>query len=486
MTTDLNALVERLERAVSIIESFSNGKNVGRSPAASGSAEDSPCPSVEAFDEIISNQVQAYVALSDKIGGEVAEQAKYVKDAFSQERAFLAMAAKSKMPSEAELPALLKPTADAMGAVSAFKDAPEYRRSKMSNHLATVAEGINALGWISLPSKPGPYCKDMSDAGEFYGNRVIKDFKDIDMTHVEWARAFKAIWAPVVEYIMEYHKTKLTWNPKGGAASLGSSIPKPAVPARKSGGAPPPPPSAPPALDSDGKASIESGSVAAKANIFAELNKGGAVTAGLKKVDRSQMTHKNPELRASSVVKAVEKKDAPKPSAPSKVNTGPKKGTPKCELEGKKWVIEHYDNNKEIVIDAEMSQVVYIYKCNNCVIKVNGKVNSIAIDGCKKTGVVFGTCVSGVELVTCQSVQVQATGTCPTISIDKTDGVQVYLSETSLDTQVISAKSSEMNIIVPGATEDDDMVETPIVEQFLSTFNPKTRKWTTTTLESLG
>jgi hypothetical protein len=34
---------------------------------------------------------------------------------------------------------------------------------------------------------------------------------------------------------------------------------------------------------------------------------GEGITAHLKKVDKSQMTHKNPELRASSVVKAAEK-----------------------------------------------------------------------------------------------------------------------------------------------------------------------------------
>lgn len=36
--------------------------------------------------------------------------------------------------------------------------------------------------------------------------------------------------------------------------------------------------------------------------MFAELNRGEEVTKGLRKVDRSEMTHKNPALRASSVV----------------------------------------------------------------------------------------------------------------------------------------------------------------------------------------
>jgi len=38
--------------------------------------------------------------------------------------------------------------------------------------------------------------------------------------------------------------------------------------------------------------------------VFAQLNQGEAITAGLRKVDKSKMTHKNPELRASGMVTA--------------------------------------------------------------------------------------------------------------------------------------------------------------------------------------
>ncbi|KAL0575070.1 hypothetical protein ABG067_009068, partial [Albugo candida] len=37
------------------------------------------------------------------------------------------------------------------------------------------------------------------------------------------------------------------------------------------------------------------------AAVFAEINKGSSVTANLRKVDKSEMTHKNPSLRAGSV-----------------------------------------------------------------------------------------------------------------------------------------------------------------------------------------
>lgn len=44
-------------------------------------------------------------------------------------------------------------------------------------------------------------------------------------------------------------------------------------------------------------------------------------------------------------------------------------------------------------------------------------------------------------------------GKVPTISINKTEGCQVYLSKESLHCDIVSAKSSEMNILVP---QDDD------------------------------
>ena len=44
--------------------------------------------------------------------------------------------------------------------------------------------------------------------------------------------------------------------------------------------------------------------------VFAQLNQGEAITAGLRKVDKSKMTHKNPELRASGMVTSSPSKDS--------------------------------------------------------------------------------------------------------------------------------------------------------------------------------
>lgn len=51
-------------------------------------------------------------------------------------------------------------------------------------------------------------------------------------------------------------------------------------------------------------------------------------------------------------------------------------------------------------------------------------------------------------------VLVQVLGKVPTVSIDKTDGCQMYLSEDSLNVEIVSSKSSEMNVLVPKGNGD--------------------------------
>jgi adenylyl cyclase-associated protein len=51
----------------------------------------------------------------------------------------------------------------------------------------------------------------------------------------------------------------------------------------------------------------------------------------------------------------------------------------------------------------------------------------------------------------------------------KKKGIQIYLPKTSLDTEIVTATSSEMNVILPGKTDADDPIELPIPEQFKTT-----------------
>lgn len=68
------------------------------------------------------------------------------------------------------------------------------------------------------------------------------------------------------------------------------------------GAPPPPPPPPPPVAPPPPPAGAPAPAAGGVAAVFAELNRGEEVTKGLRKVDKSQMTHKNPALRASGPV----------------------------------------------------------------------------------------------------------------------------------------------------------------------------------------
>lgn len=73
---------------------------------------------------------------------------------------------------------LLEPIQTALGEASNVKD--KNRADKqLFNHLSAVAEGLPALGWVAVEPKPGPYVEEMKNSGQFYFNRVIKEFKDM-------------------------------------------------------------------------------------------------------------------------------------------------------------------------------------------------------------------------------------------------------------------------------------------------------------------
>ena len=57
--------------------------------------------------------------------------------------------------------------------------------------------------------------------------------------------------------------------------------------------------------------------------------------------------------------------------------------------------------------NAEMNKVVYLLKCTDSTVVIKGKINSITLDSCKKTSVVFDSLVSSMEFINCQSVQMQ-------------------------------------------------------------------------------
>ncbi|XP_020562995.1 adenylyl cyclase-associated protein 2 isoform X2 [Oryzias latipes] len=445
-------LIQRLEQAVTRLE------HVSTSMQDSNTMTNGTCVNgldqVSHFDVLLGGPVSDYLKYSRAIGREVEKHAEMVKTALQTERTFLKMAATHQEPAKTELQDLLKPISDHIQEIQNFRE--QNRGSCLFNHLSAVSESIPALGWVAVSQKPGPYVKEMNDAAIFYTNRVLKDYKEIDKRHVDWVHSYLLIWTEMQSFIKQHHTTGLVWSKTGPIAPtsiLDFTSPCPPPP-------PPPPPGPPPVLsDDDGKPHGD-GAAAQHSELFAQLNQGVGITKGLKHVKDEQKTHKNPNLKGQA---SPTTSNTPSPANPSTATIH--KRSPLLELEGKKWRVEHFEQKHDLVIEeTELKQVVYVFSCNNTTLQVKGKINSIIVDNCKKLGLVFENAVGIVEIINSNAVQLQVLGTVPTISINKTEGCQVYLSKEALNCDIVSAKSSEMNILIPEG--EDDYREFPVPEQF--------------------
>jgi len=434
--SNLDNIIKRLETATIRLEELAKNSNFvqsssGASDSAAGASDNTPA--IQAFDDIINGSVQKFIELSNNIGSPVKEQCDYFIQALKAERQLIVIASKSKKPDKATFDELINPIQVAMNQVCSVRE--QNRQSKLFNHLSTLSESILALGWVLVEPAPISHIEETGiNAAQYYIIRVMKEFKEKEKMHVEWTSTYNQILNELKDYVKKYHTTGLAWNPKGGSVSGAASAPA-AAPAAAA-----PAPAAAPAAKPDTN------------KLFAELNRGEGVTSGLRKVDPSERKQKP----VSNVVKA-----SASPTKAAEVSSKPSRQV----LEGNKWSIENFVGNKNIVVEnTEIRHLVYIYNCVDCTIQIKGKVNAITIDNCKKTGIVIDSVVSAVDIVNAKSVQLQIREKAPTVSVDKTDGCQLYLSkECGEVVEIFSSKSSEMNVMIE---KDDDWTEIPIPEQF--------------------
>jgi len=452
LETAINSLVARLETVTARLEQVEKQIVSGAghtapsaSPGGAGGPDGSDSAAVTEYESLIDQHIRPLVDLSKKIAPEVGQQAELVLKAVEAQKQFIAIAATSQKP--ADVTPLIKPTSDVMGEIIALRD--KSRTSKFFNNLSAISEGIPALGWVMVEKTPGPHVAETRGSSEFYSNRILKDFKGKDETQVAWVNAFNTFLKDLQAYIKNYHTTGLSWNPKGGVAK--------AAPAS---GGPKPPAGPPPPAQPVGAAPTASKGADTSA-LFSALNKGDGVTTGLKKVTDDMKTKNRTDKVA--VVPAT---SAPVVKEDKAAKSAPKKPA-RFQLDGNKWVVENQDNNRNLVIsETETKHTVYIFGCTNTTVQIKGKVNAITVDGCKRTAVVFESAISGIEVVNCTSLEVQITGKVPSVAIDKTSGVQLYLSKETLEAEIVTSKSSEMNVLYPPPNGDSDLIELPLPEQY--------------------
>lgn len=295
-------------------------------------------------------------------------------------------------------------------------------------------------------------------------------------------RAYYKLFEAQADYAKKHHPGGVVWNANGidakEAAKQISSTPSdssyiPHPPPPPTGGIPPPPGPPPPGPPPPPGAAPVAKKAAPDMNaVFDDLNKGSDVTRGLKKVDPTQMTHKNPSLRASAPVptrsdssSSLRSKSPAPPGKKPKPESMRTKKPPRKELDGNRWIVENFEGDNSVEVHAEINHTILISRCKNTTVRIHGKANAISLDNSARTNLVIDSLVSSVDVIKCPNFAIQVLGTLPTILLDQVDGATIFLGKESLATEVFSSKCSSVNINLP---TEEDYSENPLPEQIRS------------------
>lgn len=194
---------------------------------------------------------------------------------------------------------------------------------------------------------------------------------------MSYVQAYYALWRNLQTYIKKHYATGVTWNNSPSGVELSQALQDvnsqstpnaPPAPPGGAGGPPPPPPPPPlPTFDNPPPPPPAPAAKSGDANtgdmgaVFDQLNRGEAVTSGLRKVDKSEMTHKNPNLRAptrTDSVDSITRSRSPAPQTKPKPDSIRGKGLAAPKKEGKKVL----DGNKWIIVRPRLAFV----SCDQC------------------------------------------------------------------------------------------------------------------------
>mmetsp|Transcript_31900 Transcript_31900/g.30412 ORF Transcript_31900/g.30412 Transcript_31900/m.30412 type:complete len:459 (+) Transcript_31900:102-1478(+) len=439
MNSEIFSILQNIQGRLSNIEA-----GLGSSTAVAQSQQgttDVP-KSVKAFDEYSILYLDPFVAACEKLGGDAQKGGLLVKDAWGGMRAYLLMASACKEPPQAALAPLLSDISIKMKDLSAA-----VQRNEWEKHIKTLAEGVQCLNWLLIKPAPRDFIESYIGGSDYWANNIRKEYRTSNPDQIAFCNTFKTLLLELMVYVKEQHITGVTWNPRGMEVSAYSGTSQPVAPS---------PASAVSTAPTTAKKGVD---------LFAALNKGGNITSGLKTVTKDMQTWRA-EYKGEAESKVAPAASTATKAAP--VVTGKAKGPAKLEFSnaGSKWLVENQsaENGVITVTIREMKESVYIYDCVGATIDIKGKCKSIVVDGCKKTKVLFETAMASCEVINCQRMQIQCREKVSAVAIDKTDGIIVFLPTTSLDTEIVASKSSEMNLSWPD--EKGDMIERPIPEQF--------------------
>mmetsp|Transcript_16330 Transcript_16330/g.28607 ORF Transcript_16330/g.28607 Transcript_16330/m.28607 type:complete len:498 (-) Transcript_16330:66-1559(-) len=466
----LEGVADRLERGAALAPQPAATAN---GPCGAAAADDPAI--VVAFDAFKQGKLPGIEAAAKDIGQDVIEATEVVVSGTRFLRELLLATSICKKPQDADWTKILGPVMELGQKAQKACD----QRSEFFQNRKACAEAINMIMLVTSPSPPA-HVQNVLETFDFHAIKVMQKKNEKETA---WIKAVKEMLKELKDWCNENCKLGVTWNaqgkdaveyfsasPLGSGAGGGAAAPAPGGKAKGKGKGPAMPKGGLAAPSEEVKAKLREGAPAkpaAAAGMSAVFNAIREVDTGnLKKVTSDMKTKNQPKDLPKVQPAAAPKAAAP---APGRNRKGPR-GAPLKELQkDTNWVLENYENEQIVMDEATMQQLVVIINCRNTTVQVKGKVKSICVDGCEKVNVICNDVISAVEMVNSDRCQLQTLGKIVAVAIDKCDGANVFLSKDSLEAEITSSKSSEMNVTIPDPDgEDGDIIEMPIPEQFVT------------------
>jgi adenylyl cyclase-associated protein len=445
----LESVASRLEKAASRIES---GKGGG------GGGDDIEAPLyVTEFQAIMNQHVAPAIKAAKELG--IPDVPELLQKGYDNVFDLIKRIPSSKKPDQSVLMQFLKPGIDSINTADTLKVKGKDFKT-WGDHYKAIYETLSGLSWVTMvpPGQlPFQHMEAQKQATEFNLNRILKDKKDEKSQ--QFVKKLQAMNKAVTDYVgTHFKKTGIEWNPKGsdfGSVKADSAASQPKA-----------------ATKQETKEEKEQSKPAAASNtnaLFGELNQGLDVTSGLKKVTSDMKSKNRPDKTGKVEIKETTKKTKrEKPGPPSMKNAGGR------------WMVENYDEGQQVIDKVDMKTNVYITMSDDTVFQIPVKVKAINIDSCNNCRIFAKEVVSTVEIVNCKNVTLIVEDKAPSISVDKCQSPRIILLKKAYEAKpdIYTSNISAMNIEIPGK-DNDDMVEIPIPEQYLTRIDCGTGRATT-------
>ena len=271
----------------------------------------------------------------------------------------------------------------------------KLRGMELKNHCKVLLDGLQLIQ-LAIMDDPHDIGKEYLAQIDFFGNKILTSGKEQD---VEWYKAYKpGLCLSYFKFLSEAYDGALPFSSSGGEF----------------------------------------------ATVFAASL---AEATGEKK-------SAEPKEEAKTEVK-----DTSKPAkTAAKPKQEPKKRQPQKTQRGKLWDVCFYENETLEFTDEGIMKD-YSYMITNCMttnIIIKGKFNNISLNGCKNCAVIVDTVISSAEFINCEDIKLQINLKCSQVTVDKCKGVEVFLNEDSINTQVTTTNSTKTFFNFPLKEPDEN------------------------------